>query len=323
MSARNTLSAVIIAVVQAGMVHAQTVVRTTSLSPSMPPASPLGVWSGNSILAIDSISSSSPTLHIYGRSGDEVQSILVQIPGAQLINVFNDQVARSADGYVALSGIAYGGEDNAAGFLLIIPPAGADQLVVRTEPYVVSALAFSPDGVIWTAGREKDNSGRDKGPNGNYSIVRRFDKKGKVIGAALASTEFSGRGAPVQGSRFVGSRDRVGWFAPEAQRYIEFSLDGVERASYPLSVRLKDVDGVALCDDNTLWVSVKDWTSDLSGKPVFRGSNLRFLDRSRNTLSGGKAQSFVYLYGCAGNTLVATSATSPGWNEVDWLATNH
>ena len=320
---RHVAIAGAVAAMQVGGLCAQTVIRTTFLSPPYLPGSPLGTWSGNSIVAIESSSSSMPILHIYDQSGTEAQRVALQLPGAQLVNIIGNQFARSTDGYLAVTGSAYG-SDRGAVFLAVISPDGTGQLIVRTDPYVPYALAFAADGTLWAAGQERDDPEEKNGTDGNYFIIRRFDKRGRLLGGAVPRTLFPGREVPVTGSHLVASKDRVGWFSPRAHRYMEFSLDGKELATYPLSLSFEDVDGVALCDDNTLWASVKSgkvWVPDPgAGKgDEFPASTLTFLDRARGTLSGGKAQPFVYLYGCSGNTLVATSATSRGWNEVDWI----
>jgi hypothetical protein len=323
MNTRNSLIAklrsVAIAVPMIGMqvsgVYAQAVIRTTSLSPTYLPGSPLGTWSGNSLVALESYSSGEPILRIYDQSGAEIQRVAVQVPGSQLTNILGNRFARSTDGYVAVSGSAYGAGDRGAIFLAVISPDGASQLIVRTDPYIPHALVFASDGTLWVAGNDRDERETAKEVSQDYFLVRRFDKKGRLLGGVVPRTLFPPRHSDfVTSSYLVSSKDRVGWFSPRANQYMEFSLDGKALATYQLSLRPDIVSGVALCDDNTLWVSVQ-------AEDARQQSTLTSLDRVRGVLSGGNRQPFIHLYGCSGTTLVATSATSPARSAVDWIAT--
>jgi len=310
------IAAALIAV-QVGAARAQTIIRTAMLPQAPPPMSPMGIWSGNSFITLDSYSSGMPILHLHDQSGAEVREVDLQIPGVQYFTVLYDRFVRSADGYLAVSGRAYGGNDNSTLFLAVIPPDGAKQLVVRTDPYVPYALVFAADGTIWAAGREKGPPERDQEPRANYFLIRRFDRNGKLLGGSLPRITFPGPEVPVEGSFLVASKDRVGWFAPRAHRYIEFSLDGKQLATYPLNLSMAGVSGLALCDDNTLWasVNVSQDTSKQGGAPR---TILMSLDRSRGILSGGKAQPYAFLYGCTGTTLVTSGRN---FQELRWLAT--
>lgn len=208
---------VIALVISAGSgANAQTVSRTVSLSPRPPGSEPVGIWSGNSLVKIENHSSGSPVLCVYDESGHQVQRVAVQIPDAELIAVVSSQFARSSDGYLAVTGWALGSGDRAANFLAVISPDGAHQTVLRTEPYEPKTLTFASDGTIWTAGIEKNAEGRDKGrpePGGDYFVIRRFDKTGTPLGGALSRTLLP-EPAPLEGSRLVASKERVGWFSP-------------------------------------------------------------------------------------------------------------
>ncbi len=304
---RATVIAACVAMLQ-GAVCAQSVIRTASLSPGPAPHEPIGVWSGNSLLNIEAHWSGAPLLHIYDDSGTEIERVVVQAFGARSLQVMDHNFARSPDGYVAVTGLALGGSDRGAHFLAVISPDGASQTVVRTDPYAPHAVAFAADGTIWMAGCETNEAGDDKGAGQSYFMIRHVDKTGKPLGGAVPRTEFAGQETPLAGSSFVASKDRVGWFSPRANRYMEFSLDGKELGTYPFPVSLRNLGGVALCEDNSVWVSAK--TDPLS-------TALSVLDRAHGSwISGKPQQPFVYLYGCSGTTLVTTS----NWTDLDWRA---
>jgi hypothetical protein len=302
-----------IAVVSIGatVATAQSRVRTTTLS-SVPVSrgDPVGVWSGNAFLRVERFSSGVLTLHVYDQSGAERQRIAVQVPDARLINIYNNRFARSGDGYLAVSGSAYTNNSRGAVFLAVITPDGEKRTVVRTSPYVPYALVFASDGTIWTAGRELE-AGEEV--NGDYFLIRRFDKKGNLLGGSLPRTAFPAHGDhPAVESVLVAARDRVGWFSPVVRRYVEFSLDGKQLRAYEHDMNLEEVASIALCGDNSVWASVQG--NDTAGSY----SRFRELDREHGTWSTGQRQPPRYLYGCSGTTLVTSSPTSAG--ELDWLA---
>jgi len=297
--------------------HAQTVVRTTPLSPPPRGGEPVGIWSCGAFLQVENHDSGTPTLSVYDQSGAEVQRVAVQIPGARLVTTLDNHFARSADGYLAVTGWAYGLGDRAANFLAVISPDGANQTAVRTDPYAPKALTFASDGSIWTAGLEKNadgiyKEGIFKEPGADYFVIRRFDRSGKLLGSAVPRGLLP-EPAPLEGSRLIASKDRVGWFSPMARRYTEFSLDGKQLGSYSHNVSIYDVAGIALCDDGGVWLSVKADPSGKTGETI-----LMSLDREHGTWSGGNRRPGVYLLGCTGTTLVTTST----WDQLQWMATH-
>ena len=295
-----------------GPLLAQTPIRSVLLSPSPPNGGePIGAWSGGALLMIEGHMSGAPLLRIYDSSGSEAQEIVLQSEGGGGVNIGSHQFARSVEGYVVYAGTS----DEAGGFLTIVSPGGEGQRVVRTEPYVPFAVTIAHDGTIWTAGLLKDDSGRDVGDAASYLMIQRFDIQGTPLRGAVPRSTFPGLETPVGGSFFVSSKDRVGWGSPLAHRYMEFSLDGTLLASYPFPFSLADVSGVALCDDDRLWMSVKsqpDPKSALAGQQ----NTLATFDRATGAWHKGPTQPYFYLYGCSGNTLITTTT----WSNLNWLA---
>jgi len=243
--------------------------------------------------------------------------VSVQVPGARLINIYNNQFARSLDGYLAVAFSAYTADSRAGSFIAVISPDGAKQVVVRTNPFVPQAVACAADGAIWAAGYETENG---QEVERDYFLIRRFDRTGRLLGGILSRGRFSGRTHPATRCSLVASNDRVGWFSEDGGKYIEFALDGKELAVYEHEMRKTGdkfasyVDGVALCDDNSVWVSVE--TQD----HVQRAQSWRLvaLDRTHGTWSSGKAQSTaLWLYGCAGNRLAAFGGDI---KVIEWFA---
>ncbi len=294
--------------------RAQATLRSVALSPPPAAGEPIGAWSGGAFLTIEGHSTGAPILRIYDPSGMEAERVGVQIPGGEGIVLTSHRFTRSARGYVAFAGTAYGDGDRAGGFLAILSPDRTSQRVVRTEPYVPFAITFASDGTIWTAGLLKDDSGRDVGDAASYLMIQRFDIQGRPLRGAVPRSTFPGLETPVGGSFFVNSKDRVGWGSPLAHRYMEFSLDGTLLASYPFPFSLAEVSGVALCDDDTLWMSVKSQPDPKSPGP--QQSALASFDRATGTWHQGATRPFTHLYGCSGNTLITTTT----WSNLNWLA---
>jgi hypothetical protein len=273
--------------------HAQTSTGTTAFHVSRSLDDPYPVWKGNSLVVIENASSRAPIVHCYDGSGQEIQQATLEILGASLINVYNG-FARSADGYLAVSGSAYADNNVGTVFLMLISPVGP-QVVIRTSPYAARAVTFAPDGTVWTAGEVVN------GPEAkqDYNIIRRFDRNGNLLGGALPRSTLPGGGLhPSSGSYIMASKDRIGWYSRVAGQYIEFSLDGKEIARYPHQI--SSTAGAALCDDNSVWVGVQ--AKDNQGRMSWAISSL---DRNNATWSEVKQSIPTHLYGCSGTTLVA------------------
>ncbi len=278
-----------------------------------PPAhgDPVGVRSRGVLPTIEGHSTRAPVLRIYDSLGLEAERIGPHIPGAEGILLMSHGFTRSAISYVAFARTAYG--DGAGGFLAIVSRDRTSRPAVRTEPYVPFALTFAPDGTIWAAGLQKDDSGRDAGDSASYFVVQRFDTQGRQLGGAVPRSTFSGPVTPVDTSFFVTSKDRVGWVSPLAHRYIEFALDGKLLASYHFTYSYTDLNGGALCDDETLWMSLRE----RPGPAGQQQSALASFDRATGTWHKGATQPFAYLYGCSETTLIASPAS---WRSLNWLA---
>ena len=93
------LAAGLVGLVLPGPLSAQTQVGKVTLSSTPGGRDPWGVWSGNALVTVENHSSSAPVIHVYDQSGNELQQVNLRIPDAQLINIYNNAVARSADGY--------------------------------------------------------------------------------------------------------------------------------------------------------------------------------------------------------------------------------
>ena len=282
------------------------------LSPPPNSGEPIGRWSGGAYLAIQNHSSPAPMLMVYNQSGELLQRVTIEIPGAGHLLVLSGWFARGANGYLAVVGTA-SDERLGAGFLDIISPSAESQTVVRLFPYGAEAVTFAPDGTIWTAGIENHD---DPGSSQDYLILRRFDITGKQIGGAVPRSEFPVRSIPVGGSKLVSSKDRVGWLSPFGHRYMEFTADGKELASYAFSVPLVEVRGFALCDDHRVWMGVPGSSEESQGLKEPH-TVLTLLDRAQGAWTKGEQQAYVHIHGCSGTTLIGASY----FDELKSLAT--
>ncbi|HVN06314.1 MAG TPA: hypothetical protein VMT86_17955 [Bryobacteraceae bacterium] len=292
------MAALLLVAAQTIAVGAQAAWERVPLSPPPNGGEPIGRWSGGAYLAIEEHSSAAPMLLVYNQSGELFQRVTVEIPGAGQILILNDWFARRADGYLAVVGAASG-----VGFLDIISPSAKSQTVVRLFPYGAEAVTFGPDGTIWTAGIENHD---DPGTRQDYLILRRFDITGKQVGGAVPRSEFPVRSAPTAASVLVSSKDRVGWFSPFGQRYMEFTAGGKELAAYALSVPLVDIRGFALCDDNRAWLGISGSAEESQGLKEPH-TVLASLDRAQGTWTKGEPQAYVHIHGCSGTTLIGGS----------------
>ncbi len=282
--------------------------KTVSLAPR-PEGKVLGIWNGNALVLVENGQSEAPRIRVYKSDGTLGTTIGFRIPGARLINIYNGRFTRCGDGMIAVAGSAYDGNSQGAAFLAILSPDGARQTVIRTSPYVATTLAFSSDGVLWTAGRELVD-GKEGPPN--HPIIRRFGRDGKLLSSAMPRDGFSTARHPVIASSLVASSDRVGWYSELAQVYIEFSLDGREFARYRTDGR--QASGIAICPDNTLVVNA------FNDQPAREWEFLSLDRQAGRWRTVSKQPTAVYLHGCTAESSLVTTTSDPGLLELRSIA---
>jgi hypothetical protein len=232
---------------------------TTKLGSAMSKGTLMGVWMNGSYLCVKlGNSNKSITLEAYNELGKLEQQIDLKIPDGETLATAPRRFARGTDGTWAVSGVVFSKDSRSADFLAILSSDGNHQVVVRTSPYLATAVTVADDGAIWTAGSEKPDG--LKTPLG-YDIIRRFDKGGKFLSSAIARASITSRSDPANIGQLLTSKGRVGWFSRTAGLYIEFSLDGSETARFPITLPDDERPGfprvatAALCSGGGLWIS--------------------------------------------------------------------
>lgn len=199
--------------------------------PPRPGGNLVSVWSGGACLMIDHGRSAAPVFTAVDRDGRQVLLHTFTIPGAYQIDMFSGRFAHGFDGSLAVAGLAFTRDSRGSPFIGWVSPDGRQQVLIRMPRFSPYAVALASDGTMWVAGREFDEDAQGVDPN--HSIIRRYDRTGKLLGALvpwsslpIAAEVFHPKWHPANGSFLAASRDRVGWYSIPAGRYMEFSLDG-------------------------------------------------------------------------------------------------
>ena len=183
------------------------------------------VWSGGALLVAQDRFSGAPVFQVFDREGKQLSQFTFTMSGAGLINIYDHSFARGLDGSLAIIGSAYSGDSRGAAFLAWVSSDGQEQVVVRTSPFIPRALTVASDGTIWVAGKEEKVPGEE--PDRSQHVIRHYDKTGKMLGSFIS---WSSLGIephtlhPAENSILISSRDRIGWYSPDAHTYIEFSV---------------------------------------------------------------------------------------------------
>jgi hypothetical protein len=283
---------------------------------------PIGVWSGGAFLLVENAHSTAPLIREFDNTGREISQFELNIPGAHRINVYSGGFARGFDGTLAIVGSAFTNDGRGAAFLASVSVDRKRQDVIRTAPYAPRVVTIGADGTLWTAGNEIEDGQLLKG---DYKIVRRFDRNGRMIGAHVPRSSLSlerGYPTPIEYSHIVSSKDgRIGWFSEATRRYMEFALDGtlirdIDTSELHGTGDLRRmIDGVALCDGGNLFVSAT-W---LEPKDVKKwGIFVRDRHKDAWSLGLGKGP-WGMLYGCDGQLLAGrTGPRSITWLDHSW-----
>jgi len=137
--------------------------------------------------------------------------------------------ARGASGILAACGFAESPGAHRAPYVTWISRDGSQQKVIRTEPYSPLLCAAAPDGSLWTAGLEMDANFRDKPEHQHGAVLRRFDPKGKPLGAWLPRSSCSDTASLVRGF-LAASAEKGGWLSWSAD---DQGLAGTDLESTP------------------------------------------------------------------------------------------
>ena len=162
------------------------------------------------MVLVSSARSGAPVFRAFDRGGQQIAQLTFTLPGVSLINISSGRFARGFDGSFAIAGSAYSADSRGTAFLAWVSADGKRQTVVRTPPFIADAVTMAYDGTIWVAGFE-----HGKMHSGDYDVVRRFDRSGKLLGSmiprsSLPIVDHKRFAEPAVYSYLASPRDRVG-----------------------------------------------------------------------------------------------------------------
>lgn len=203
-----------------------------SLQPSS--GTPVPVWSGGALLALDSFASSAPTVSVQDAHGNRTGSAIVSIPGATSTGVRS--AARGNDGTIVAGGWTTDAQGRTAEILALVSPGGANISVSRVGPPFASRhVAVAADGSIWVQGFIGRNPDQVADADPAHGLIRHFDSTGKLLGSYFPEAQINDKRREASGFLAV-SAGKVGWisWAPGPQGvlsaatggYVEISSDG-------------------------------------------------------------------------------------------------
>jgi len=266
-------------------------------------------WTGGNLVVIEGRFSKSPTLTTFDRDGKEVSKFSFTIPGAGLINIYDNSVSLAKDGSLAIVGTAYSSDSRGAAFVAWVSPDRQRQTLIRHTDFVPEAVTVSSDGTIWASGYKKKTEPGERIDN-SHELIFRYDASGKLLGSIspLSNTPDSTNLPPGRPpSILVSLGERVGWYFPREQAYIEFSLDGspVNRFKGPQH-EIGDVITVAGCANGNAFAASKSGTN----------WGIFFLNRERGDWTfTPRHEKWGDLLGCDGTSLVAIT----DFDKISWL----
>ena len=295
--------------------------QSQHVSPSLAPAGDTVIqyafqsvptWSGGALVAIENNRSASPSVRIFGADGRQIAVTSVRIPGADQVVI--RRAARGVGGAVAICGSAADAEGHYGGFLAITSASGEVKVLVRTDLYLPTAVAVSPDGTIWTKGVEYvpvklTPAKTDDG------ILRHFDAQGGALGSFVPQSSIEPHELIRGIDQIAANSKRVGWYQGQGtESYVEIQENRVQR--YPAIALSSDtshgaesVSGLTITEENLVFV-----TKSKGGA----GPELYMLDRGSMSWSrvavpaGGPPSATGWLLGGSGNILVFSTTGDSG-----------
>jgi hypothetical protein len=273
------------------------------------------VWSGGAFVFIQDRFSGAPLFQFFDRNGKQISQFTFSIPGASLINIYDNSISLGLDGSLAIVGTAYSDDSRGGLFVAWVSQDRQEQTIIRTSPFFPHTVTIASDGTIWVAG--DDTKKRHEESDFSQFLIRRYDKKGKLLGSFIPWASLRTDDPPFPPtvhSVLLPLKDRVGWYSPGSHTYIEFSLDGsvidrLKSAPHPK----EDITYVAVCSDGSLFASTRTGASD--GHQTAWG--IFTLDRQRGEWSLiSRNEKWGMLFGCDGTRL----ASATDLKTISWLA---
>ncbi len=271
-------------------------------------------WSHGALLFLDKDQSSSVTLLMFDQRGFQLSPITFTVPGSVSISVHDWD--RGSDGTVVLSGAAVDNAGRSSSFIAWLSPSQTETQIVRTTPYIAEKVAIAPDGTLWTQGLEVRLPAHSASPDEktfakmlvpDAGIIRHFDRAGRQIGSFLPQSTFQKPISLMSNSFFASARDRIAWYSPLGQRYVEISGDD-KTLDFQLALPYERarVTGMALTDDGRTFISTSRGTPTSMNISVLDRSHQAWVTIAEHPASADPSQ-FGVLYGAEGNTLVAAA----------------
>lgn len=271
-------------------------------------------WTNGSFVFVQDRYSTAPLLRFVDRNGTQVSEFKFSIPGASLINIYDNLVALGRDESLAIAGTVYSDDSRAGMFVAWVSPDRKEQTIIRTSPFFPAAVTVASDGTIWVAGHEETKQ-QDRKWDYSRPLIRRYDKTGKLLGSFLPWSNLDTTVLPFPGSVLLPLKDHVLWYSARSHVYFDFSADGsvinrVKSAPHPEH----DLTHVAVCDDGGIFASTR--ISDNSGGQAHWGIFRLNPQRGEWTLIP-RNERWGVLFGCDGTRLASTT----DFKTISWLET--
>jgi hypothetical protein len=214
---------------------------------------------------------------------------------------------------VAICGSASDSAGHAAGFFAVASADGKLETIVRTEPYVPTAVSIAPDGSIWTKGAEfvpvkRTAAKTDRG------VIRHFDRTGKFLGDFLPQSSLSRAQLFLGIDQLASNSKRIGWYQGQgAAGYFEVVRDRVDR--YPIVNLAADeegaqISGLTVLENDAVFVTRSVRGSDPEVYVLRRDSG----NWARITPPAqGPPETTNWLLGGSGNMLVFKTMAQSSW----------
>lgn len=281
----------------------------------------LGRWTFGALVGRED---SAPVIYAFDKQAQQIGNLVIRTP-AEASGIRLYRAVRAPDGGYAAGGIAYV-PSGATAYIWRISADGLQQKVISTGPYIADDVVVTPDGMVWTAGVQKQTvrlSYEDYAED--WDIVHRYTPDCRAAGSWLSAKSLKstdGRWHAGAVGLMLASTDKVVWYAATAYEYVEFSLDGkiaARNPTAPIAARQRFA-GAALCSAGGLFVGRETYAKD--------GSSERFevlgwdrTTRSWRVVAGLPPSRWGWLYGCEIDRLVTWSrASADGSKELDfWM----
>lgn len=196
-----------------------------------------------------------PAVTVYDREGKRIAQTVLQIEGADVINIVDVTADRKGSTITSASIRSHDGQ-RVVSALIWLGTDGRIQRVVRLDSFAARKLHVTPSGSLLALGAERDSGARE---TSDHQMVLVFSPDGRMISSIAHRSTFASRIHPSADGFLFSNGKSFGIFSPINNAYIEYAMSGQQTGKWTVPQQSRvDFTGGGLMESGEIFVGGQD-----------------------------------------------------------------